>query len=140
MGPAPGPVGRGTNRVVRLQVLVIDDEKLFERPFLRMLRPHEARFFSSPSEALAHLRQESSYDVVLCDVSMPEMLGTELHEQLTRERPEIAARFVFLTGGLFTEDTRDYLERVDNLCLLKPFERAAMLEVVERAAAKGARL
>ena len=132
MSPATGQVPRA------LRVLVVDDEAAFERPFARMLRPHEARFFADPRAALAHLREDPSYDVVLCDVRMPEMMGTELHEEVAREHPELGARFVFLTGGAFSPETRDYLERTGSQQLLKPFERKTMLAAVEAAASAAA--
>lgn len=120
-----------------LRVLIVDDEAFFERPFARMLRPHEVSFFADPRAALAHLREHPDYDVVLCDVMMPELLGTQLHAEVARTLPDLARRFVFLTGGVSSAEIRAYLESVGSPQLIKPFDRPAMLGVVE-AVASGA--
>jgi CheY-like chemotaxis protein len=63
---------------------------------------------------------------------MPEMSGIELYEELRRRRPELAERVIFITGGAFTDAARDFLERVPNARLDKPFDVAALRAMVDR--------
>jgi CheY-like chemotaxis protein len=65
---------------------------------------------------------QGSYDVILCDLMMPEMTGMELHAQLETTQPERAARMVFVTGGAYTPAAMSFLERVPNPRLEKPFD------------------
>jgi CheY-like chemotaxis protein len=60
--------------------------------------------------------------VILCDVMMPEMTGDRFHELLHAEVPEIAGQLVFMTGGAFTQQARDFLGRVPNQRMEKPLD------------------
>jgi CheY-like chemotaxis protein len=78
----------------------------------------------------------ASFDVVLCDLMMPELTGMDVFERVVVERPELAARFVFMTGGAFTGRARDFLDRVDNERLDKPFDVVKVRELVRDLAAR----
>ncbi len=73
-------------------------------------------------------------DVVLCDVMMPKMTGMDVYEAVLARAPEIARRFVFLTGGAFTPRARSFLEGVSNPKLDKPIMRADLLAAVRAMA------
>ena len=49
------------------------------------------------------------WDVVLCDLMMPEMDGMELEQRLSVEAPDLVPRIVYLTGGAFTDRARQFL-------------------------------
>jgi CheY-like chemotaxis protein len=105
------------------RLLVIDDEPLLIAALSRMLVPeHEAEAFTQAHQALERLRAGERYELILCDLMMPEMTGMELYETLVREAPEQAGRMVFLTGGAFTEAARSFLESTQLPWLEKPFE------------------
>jgi PAS domain S-box-containing protein len=117
----------------RARVLVVDDEPLVCRAVQRILSPpHEVEARGSAREALEALRGGAGYDLVLCDLMMPGMTGMDLHEKVRAERPGLAARFVFLTGGAFTATARDFLTSVPNARVEKPFEPAALRDLVAR--------
>jgi PAS domain S-box-containing protein len=117
--PADQPTGAVTSPV--LAVLVVDDEPMVGRAITRMLTPpHRVVSVHSAAEALARLAAEP-FDAVLCDLMMPEMTGMAFHARLLAEAPATAARMVFLTGGAFTPDAVEFLERVPNHRLEKPF-------------------
>ena len=64
----------------------------------------------------------ASYDVILCDLMMPDVTGMDLYEQLRREQPAIAERIVFVTGGSFTRRSSEFLETIAHRSLEKPFD------------------
>jgi len=67
------------------------------------------------------------------------MTGMELHAQLQRSRPELAGRMIFLTGGVFDAEAERFLAAHAPWCMGKPFEPAALLELVaERIASADA--
>jgi PAS domain S-box-containing protein len=117
---------RASAERVRRRVFIVDDEPQLVRVIGRMLDAHEVASTSSPGEALERLRSEPLFDVVLCDLMMPGMTGMQLHDELLRVRPEIAERMVFMTGGAFTPEAREFLARVPNRCLEKPFTTVAL--------------
>ena len=58
------------------------------------------------------------------------MTGAHFYEQLLAQSPALAARIVFLTGGVFTPETREFLDRVPNARLEKPFESQTLKALV----------
>jgi len=112
------------------RVLVVDDEPLVASAARRLLaRAHEVQVAHSGQTALV-LLETGSFDAVLCDLMMPHMTGMELHERLTRSRPELAARMVFLTGGVFDGEAEQFLRAHAPWCMGKPFDPAALLALV----------
>ena len=87
---------------------------------------------SSGREALELLEHDERFDAILCDLMMPGMTGVELYEWLEARLPELAARTVFMTGAAYTARTRDFLERIENACLSKPFRVRDVEQVLDR--------
>jgi len=118
--PAQGPVLSAPRRA---RVLVVDDEPLMARGLARILgREHDVSTLTSAREALKCLMETDSFDVVLCDLMMPEMTGVDLHRELERSKPEIARRVLFFTGGAFTPATHAFVKRMADRCLEKPLD------------------
>ena len=89
-----------------LRVLVVDDDVFVARSIRRLLRPqHDVTLALSGRQALGLIR-DSDYDVIFCDVMMPEMTGMELHAAVSRQNIQLSERFVFITGGPFTPEAR----------------------------------
>ena len=116
--------------VVRGRILVIDDEKSIRAVMARMLKQHELVQAASGHEGQQILESDQAFDLILCDVMMPKMSGVELHGWLVEKDPALAKRVVFVTGGAFTPKTREYLSKVGNIRLEKPFESANFRKIV----------
>jgi PAS domain S-box-containing protein len=87
----------------RGRVLIVDDELAVGRTLALVLgSEHEVTVMTSAAEALAFVRDQGTevFDAVLCDLLMPGMTGMELFQTVQRELPELARRFLFMTGGL----------------------------------------
>ena len=113
----------------------MDDDPLVARSVVRALgSAHDVVATSSGAEALAKLESGEHFDAVLCDVMMPEMTGAQLYARVEALDPQLARRFVFLTGGAFTEDAIEFLRRVAGPCLDKPFDAEQLRKAVEWAA------
>jgi len=139
---APTPAGDRSART-GLHVLVVDDEAGIRNSLRRMLgRRHRVETAGNGREAFERLVSGQCFDVILCDLTMPEMTGVQLYEALTTEAPGTTGRIVFMTGGVFSEHTRDFLERVSNPLLEKPLSleslRLAFHVVLERTGQLGA--
>src|SRR5262249_46312247 len=86
----------------RARVLVIADEPLIAQVIQRGLTNPHVVVASHGRDALARIEAGETFDVVLCDLMMPELSGMDIHEYLSREHPALARRMVFMTGGAFT--------------------------------------
>jgi two-component system OmpR family response regulator len=71
------------------------------------------------------------YDAIVCDLMMPKLRGDEFYQQVVAQRPELAARFLFITGHA-TDDqiVRRFLSTVPARYLLKPFSVQELIEAV----------
>jgi CheY-like chemotaxis protein len=115
------------------RVLIVDDEPLIVQTLSKVLRSRATVVGeTAPARALDLILAEPAFDAIICDVMMPGMTGIELHERVAREKPERAERFVFVTGGVYTARARDYLGRVSNACIAKPFDVADLIAAIER--------
>jgi PAS domain S-box-containing protein len=116
------------------RVLIVDDEPLVAGALRRCLGgAHEVTVTTSAEDALDRIGGGARFDLILCDLMMPQMTGMELHDRLHALVPEQAARMVFVTGGAFTKSAQDFLETVAGRYLEKPF-RPDAVEAVVRAA------
>jgi len=106
------------------RILVVDDEPEIRSAMVRMLRGNEVLEAGSGEEARKILETDQAFDLVLCDMMMPIMSGIDLHKWLLATHPVLAERVVFITGGAFTPTASQYLKKVDNIRLEKPFETA----------------
>jgi signal transduction histidine kinase len=123
--PIPPPAPR------RGRVLIVDDEIAFARALARILASeHDVELSPSAGDALARLRAGETFDVIVCDLMMPQMTGMDLYAELRRLSPELAARVVFVTGGAFTETARAFLDAVPNRRIEKPFGARELRAVI----------
>jgi len=122
-------------KAARFRILLIDDEEPIRRAYRRWLRPHEL-VAEGATEALKRLLEEGdrAFDLILCDLTMPDIGGLELRERLARSAPELVGRLVFLTGGVTNEESRRILDQVSVPILSKPVTKEQVL-----AAARDAR-
>jgi two-component system cell cycle sensor histidine kinase/response regulator CckA len=124
------------------RVLVIDDEPIVARAIGRALHGHEIASAGGAKEAFELLEQHRPFDVILCDLMMPEMTGIDFYEELVRRDASAACKVVFLTGGAFTDSAKRFLDRVPNARLGKPFgshELQVLVDSILRAAATSKR-
>jgi CheY-like chemotaxis protein len=88
----------------------------------RALSAHEVVTMQSARQALKRIRAGDRFDVILCDLMMPDVTGMALHTDLLQIDRDQADRMIFMTGGAFTPAARTFLSQVPNPRLEKPFE------------------
>jgi PAS domain S-box-containing protein len=117
----------------RRRVLVIDDEPTLAAMIRRVLsRDCEVDLASDAREGLSRLESGAEYDVILCDLMMPDVTGMDLYADVAVRHPGLERRFIFMTGGAFTPRATDFLAQVPNRRLEKPFETAALRAIVAK--------
>jgi len=108
------------------RVLVVDDDALLRRALGRMLRGHEVVPAASISEAFGILEEDRAFDLILCDLMMPDGLGSELYGWAVGRWPETASAFRFMTGGVFLSELVAFAKKHEDLILAKPFRRSEL--------------
>jgi CheY-like chemotaxis protein len=117
------PVQTATRAARRARILVVDDEPAIAGVIRRILsKEHDVVTTVAAAEALGRIRAGESFDVILCDLMMPQMTGMDLHGELRKVNPACAERMIFLTGGAFTPAARAFLDAVSNQRVEKPFD------------------
>ncbi len=115
--PNPNPKPHNPDQ---LKVLIIDDDALILRSLSRVLRKHNVSTATNGAQALKLLQNDPHFDTIICDVMMPHMNGIEVLSAIQDQHPQLAPRFIFLTGGTFTLEQETTLKNLPNLVLKKP--------------------
>jgi signal transduction histidine kinase/CheY-like chemotaxis protein len=79
-------------------------------------------------EALDRVRKKP-YDLIVCDLKMPRLDGTQFYRELERINPAMARKIVFVTGDVAGTDAERFLEETQCQWLAKPFRLKDLLRV-----------
>ncbi len=121
--PRQETIHRAARATRSARILVVDDEPSVAAVIRRTLsKEHEVLATAAAAEALGRIRNGETFDVILCDLMMPQMTGMDLYAELFKLAPSLAERIIFLTGGAFTSAARTFLDRVPNQRVEKPFD------------------
>lgn len=115
------------------RLLVIDNDEKLAKLIGRMLAPeHDVLTLTSATEALRRAAAGERFDLILCDIIMPEVTGIAFHERLSVVAPELVSRVVFITGGAPSPTVEAFLERGSIHLIEKPFPPLAEFRRVVR--------
>lgn len=112
------------------KILIIDDEPLVAKSLARMLKGADSTAVGGGDDALEILHKDADFDVVFCDLMMPGLSGPKFYEVLQKEFPHLAARVIFITGGVFSDVTQSFLDNSQASCLYKPFSQGNVREAI----------
>jgi DNA-binding response OmpR family regulator len=70
------------------------------------------------------------FDVILCDLMMPNLPGDKFYIAVERTRSHLCKRFIFMTGHRADPKWDAFARRVGCLILWKPFELHMLLDAV----------
>lgn len=136
--PAPSPLPARPSTIPppptatrRLRILIVDDEPAILRALQRLLSAHDVFRAQSGREAVERIEQIGPFDVVFCDVMMPELSGLDVYREVSERRPGQEQKIVFVTGGAFSEETSKFLDSIPNPKLSKPFEPGAVRALIK---------
>ena len=106
-----------------MHILVVDDEPNARDLMARVLMSdgHAVDTASDGAEAGSRLR-EASYDCVVTDMRMAGMGGEELYRLTEQTIPELAGRFIFVTGDTMSPETSAFLSSTASPHLMKPID------------------
>ncbi len=119
----------------RTRVLVIDDEEPILRSIERVLQgEHEVVLMQDSQETLPLLQRGESFELIFCDLMMPNLSGVELFRLVESTHPELCDRFVFVTGGGPDPEVAAFLANVPNERVEKPFSVQNLRGIAKRFA------
>ncbi len=128
--PSEEPASETTLPPLRQRLLFVDDDDVVRRATQRTLsRAFDVVLASGVQNALDTLDADP-VDLIVCDVMMPDGGGEALYTKLRSERPNLAQRMLFLTGGVMVSHAQEFLEHQPQPVLTKPLELVRLLQAV----------
>ncbi len=122
---------------LRRRVLVIDDEPLLGQTIRLGLRDSlDVTCELTGEQGLFRALSNEEYEVVLCDLSLPDRPGGEIFAELLAKRPELSRRFVVMTGGAVNDEAREFLDAHGGLVLTKPFTLGDVERIIDKVVAQ----
>ena len=122
----------------RGRILVVDDQPSVGKVLQRMLgREHDLIIVQSGGEAKRILESDTAFHLVLCDLMMPDVSGMDLFEWLDAAHPELAQRMVFISGGTFTPRAAEFVQKIGDRLLEKPFSVRKVKSMLEKMVRNG---
>ncbi|HUL49624.1 MAG TPA: response regulator [Gemmatimonadales bacterium] len=121
----------------KLRILVVDDDAV-NRQAMRLLlerEGHEVVAVENGLEAIERLGPASEgFDAIVTDLQMPRLGGRALWEQLQDDRPQLAKRFIFVTGDRARDETRRFLDESGQPVVLKPYDLSDLIGAIGKVA------
>lgn len=133
---APSAPECAAKTACRKRLLIVDDEARLLQTYALLLAPHhDVCLADGGRAALARLETDRAFDLIVCDLQMPDLDGVDVYERLLLLDPALARRIVFSTGGAFQSRAREFLARVAPPVLQKPVRAEELLAHISRATA-----
>ena len=133
-GPQREPAVCRYDQTGRGRILFVDDEQQIVRVARIILKRlgYEVTALNSSPEALDCFRsQPHAFDLILTDLTMPDIAGLELAEEFKRIRPDIP---ILLTTGYSHTVPDEHLKRAGiRELLIKPFNISDLAGALRRA-------
>ncbi len=120
-------------------VLVVDDDKQLASALQWILvdENYLVDVAFDGEEAVLKVKVHE-YDVVICDLMMPRLRGDEFYFKAKELRPDLADRFIFITGFAGETDIHDFLAQTGIKHLAKPFKIDELISAVKELLAEQA--
>jgi CheY-like chemotaxis protein len=117
----------------RARILVIDDERAVRDLISDALtiEGHEVLTAEHGKEGLDLIGQYR-FDLVFCDLRMPEMDGQALYEEVQRDHPQVLKRIVFVTAQANSSDYGPFLRETGIPVIEKPFTLSQLRQAVTK--------
>jgi CheY-like chemotaxis protein len=71
------------------------------------------------------------FDVIVCDMVMPNFPGDLFYLAVVRSRPDLCNRFIFMTGHTGDRKIEQFIRRIRGLILWKPFDVPVLFDAIK---------
>jgi len=121
----------------RARVLIIDDEPMLLRALEQAIADdHDVVTALGGTAALEVLARDQAFDLIMCDLQMPNVDGVAIHEVLAGSAPELLARIVVMSGGAVTPRAARFMENTRPRVVGKPIDLDHVLALARDAVAQ----
>jgi CheY-like chemotaxis protein len=112
-------------------ILLVDDDDLILKLLQKVLESWEAHIevAGNGKEALSKLASRS-FDLMICDIRMPEMSGQDLYKHIQENALLPPQRIIFLTGDKRSQ-VKEFLDSTGSYYLYKPIQFLDFSEQVQ---------
>ena len=119
-------------------ILLVDDDVDLAQALKELLEAHNFLVTSAHNgaEALKEV-MAMDFDVIICDMMMPQMPGDMFYLAVQKTKPELCRRFLFITGHGDNPKVDAFLKSNDGLVVFKPVmaqELVRMMQLVMKRA------
>lgn len=113
-------------------ILIVEDESNVAEIIGRSLRRKgfNVDLANNGVEGLAFVSKKD-YDLILCDIRIPEMNGPDFYRKVEAHLPHLTSRFIFMSGDTISPTSRKFLEETQVPYLSKPFELQDLLNKIQ---------
>ncbi len=111
------------------RILIVDDEPTISMLLSLIFPDDEVIAISNGAEAMALLAQDSNFDAILCDLNMPGFDGVDVWSGIPEDSP-LRERFVFISGGVYSQRMKSFLQDSNVTVLSKPFELRYLRQLI----------
>ncbi|MBI2608081.1 MAG: response regulator [Deltaproteobacteria bacterium] len=113
-------------------ILVVDDDDLFRQVMFNFLskKKYSVQICKSGKEAIKYMK-EKRFDIVFCDMAMPEMNGIKTTKELKKIDPE--AKIIIMTGYADEDDWREIQKSEACGGLLKSFKMDDICLIIKKS-------
>jgi CheY-like chemotaxis protein len=113
-------------------ILILEDEVAFAMLLKEDLESEGYRVtvVSSGAEGLKKILS-AHFEIILCDMVMPNFPGDMFYLAVERARPNLCNRFIFMTGHRGDSKIEEFIRRIRGLMLWKPFEMHVLFDAIK---------
>jgi DNA-binding response OmpR family regulator len=115
-------------------ILLVEDETVYAELLKEYLETFDYAV-TIAADGVQGLKKimEKEFDVVICDLLMPNLPGDMFYVAVQRVKREMAKRFIFITGHQNDPTVAEFIKRTKSLTLFKPFEMHILAETIQAA-------
>lgn len=119
------------DRQSKKRLLIVEDELPVLNLMIRVMKSegYEVEGARNGQDAFDRIR-EKPFDLIICDVKMPDFDVEAFHEEIQREHPVLQGRIAFVTGDTASSETAEFLDKAGAPYLLKPFDLYDLKKIV----------
>ena len=115
------------------RILVVDDEPIVRILFEKTLRlaGYSLDTIADARIALNKIKTGEEYDVILLDIRIPGMSGTEFYAQIIEKAPVLKGKIIIITGDVMGLDVKAFLAQNNLPYLAKPLDINLLKEKID---------
>jgi DNA-binding response OmpR family regulator len=114
-------------------ILIVDDEPSLVRALVVALGRDGYKVESADNgQSALELIALCRYDVILCDLRMPELDGSAFYSRLLQQYPSLQRKVIFLTGDTLSAESMVFLEQCGQPWMPKPCNLAEVRSAIQQ--------